>query len=81
MFKQKVRKELPMTSCKEVQKVKHVHKPLYLLLPSNACLMNLDKGVQVDQVKIKIQFMNFLILKHLELSSFVILFFLGCYKV
>jgi len=68
-------KELLVTSCKEVQKVKHVHKPLYLLFPSNVCSMSFDKGVQVDQDKIKRKSMNFSIPKHLDLSSFVIAFF------
>jgi len=47
-FKGKEDKELLVASCKEFKKVKHVYKPLYLLLPSNVWSMNLDKGVQVD---------------------------------
>jgi len=47
--------ELLITSCKEFKKLKHVHKPLYLLFPSNVCSMNIDKGVQVNQEKSKRQ--------------------------
>jgi len=36
--------------------------------------MNIDKGVQVDQEKIKRQSMNFSIPKHLDLFSIIIPF-------
>jgi len=38
-----------VASCKVVQKVKHVHKPLCLLFPNIARSMNFDKDIQVDQ--------------------------------
>jgi len=42
--------------------------------------MNLDKGVQVVQEKIKIQSMDFSINKHLDLSSIIIPFSLNVTK-
>jgi len=42
--------------------------------------MNLDKGVQVDQEKIKRQSMHFSIPKHLDFFSFVIPFSLDVKK-
>ena len=59
-------KELLVASCKEVQKVKHLHKPLCLFLPNIVCSMDFDKGIRVDQEKIKRQFINFLNPKHLK---------------
>jgi len=53
--KGKADKELLMAPCKEVKKVKHQHKPLYLLLASSVSSMNFNKGVQVDQEKNKRQ--------------------------
>lgn len=74
-------KELLMTSCKTLKRVRHVYKPLYHLFPNIACLMKFDKGVQVDWEKTKRQSMDFPIPKYLDLSSIVIFFSLdvtGC---
>jgi len=71
---------LLVASCKEVKKIKHVHKPLYLL-SSNISYpypMNFDKGVQVDQVKIKRQSIDFSVHKYLD--SIVIPFSLDVTK-
>jgi len=69
ILKGKEDKELLVTSSKEVQKVKNVHKPLYLLLP------HLQNSMKVE--KFKRQSMEFSISNHFDLSSTIVPFSLN----